>query len=74
MVHTLNRMLLIVDSTDLIITPQLVCYRQWEPDLTELFWNSCRSDTVFVDVGVTTAYRPPSPIECPTTCQVSPVC
>jgi hypothetical protein len=56
MVHTLNRMLLIVESTDLIITPQLVCYRQWEPDLTEIFWNSCRSDTVFVDVGANIGY------------------
>ena len=56
MVHTLNSMLLIVESTDLIITPQLVCYRQWEPDVTELFWNSCRSDTVFVDVGANIGY------------------
>jgi FkbM family methyltransferase len=56
LVHTLNSMLLIVDSTDLIITPQLVCYRQWEPDLTELFWNSCRPDTVFVDVGANIGY------------------
>jgi FkbM family methyltransferase len=56
MVHTLNSLLLIVESTDLIITPQLVCYRQWEPELTELFWNSCRSDTVFVDVGANIGY------------------
>ena len=54
--HTLNSALLIVDSTDLIITPQLVCYRQWEPELTDLFWNSCRSDTVFVDVGANIGY------------------
>jgi len=56
LVHTLNSILLIVDSTDLIITPQLVCYRQWEPELTELFWNSCHSDTVFVDVGANIGY------------------
>ena len=56
LVHTLNSLLLIVDSTDLIITPQLVCYRQWEPELTELFWNSCHSDTVFVDVGANIGY------------------
>lgn len=54
--QTLNNALLIVDSTDLIITPQLVCYRQWEPELTDLFWNSCRSDTVFVDVGANIGY------------------
>lgn len=56
LVHTLNSMLLIVEATDLIITPQLVCYRQWEPDLTDLFWNSCRNDSVFVDVGANIGY------------------
>ena len=56
LVHTLHRLLMIVDSTDLIITPQLVVYRQWEPELTQLVWNSCRSDTVFVDVGANIGY------------------
>jgi FkbM family methyltransferase len=56
LVHTLHSLLLIVDSTDLILTPQLVVYRQWEPELTQLFWNSCRSDTVFVDVGANVGY------------------
>ncbi len=56
LVHTLHSLLLIVDSTDLILTPQLVVYRQWEPELTQLFWNSCRSDTVFVDIGANVGY------------------
>jgi len=56
LVHTLHSLLMIVDSTDLIITPQLVVYRQWEPELTQLFWNSCRSDTVFVDIGANVGY------------------
>jgi FkbM family methyltransferase len=56
LVHTLHSLLMIVDSTDLIITPQLVVYRQWEPDLSQLLWNSCRSDTVFVDVGANIGY------------------
>ena len=56
LVHTLHSVLMIVDSTDLIITPQLVVYRQWEPELTQLFWNSFRSDTVFVDVGANIGY------------------
>ena len=56
LVHTLHSLLLIVESTDLILTPQLVCYRQWEPELTQLFWNSCKSDTVFVDVGANIGY------------------
>ena len=56
LVHTLHSVLMIVDSTDLIITPQLVVYRQWEPELTQLFWNSFGSDTVFVDVGANIGY------------------
>jgi FkbM family methyltransferase len=56
LVHTLHSLLLIVESTDLILTPQLVVYRQWEPELTQLFWNSCRSDTVFVDIGANVGY------------------
>ena len=56
LVHTLNSLLLIVDSTDLIITPQLVVYRQWEPELTQLLWNSFRPDSVFVDVGANIGY------------------
>jgi FkbM family methyltransferase len=56
LVHTLHSLLMIVDSTDLIITPQLVVYRQWEPELTQLFWNSFGSDTVFVDVGANIGY------------------
>src|ERR1700744_6213383 len=56
LVHTLHSLLMIVDSTDLIITPQLVVYRQWEPELSQLLWNSCRSETVFVDVGANIGY------------------
>jgi FkbM family methyltransferase len=56
LVHTLHSLLLIVEANDLILTPQLVVYRQWEPELTKLFWNSCRPDTVFVDVGANIGY------------------
>src|ERR1700759_5119615 len=56
LVHTLHSLLMVVDSTDLIITPQLVVYRQWEPELSQLLWNSCRGDTVFVDVGANIGY------------------
>ena len=56
LVHTTYSTLLIVDSNDLIITPQLVIYRRWEPELTELIWNSCHADTVFVDVGANIGY------------------
>lgn len=56
LVHTTYSTLLIVDSNDLIITPQLVIYRRWEPELTELIWNSCHTNTVFVDVGANIGY------------------
>ena len=56
LVHTMHKLLLIVDLLDLIITPQLVVYRQWEPEITDLFWNSIRSDTVFIDVGANIGY------------------
>src|SRR6185437_5529015 len=56
LVHTLHSLLMIVDSTDLIITPQLVVYRQWEPELSQLLWNSCRGDAIFVDVGANIGY------------------
>jgi FkbM family methyltransferase len=56
LVHTIHSTLLIVDARDLIITPQLVIYRRWEPELTDVIWNSCRPDTVFVDVGANIGY------------------
>ena len=56
LVHTLHSILMIVDADDLIITPQLVVYRQWEPDLSALVSNSCKPDTVFVDVGANIGY------------------
>ncbi len=56
LVHTIHSTLLIVDARDLIITPQLVVYRRWEPELTDVIWNSCRPDTVFVDVGANIGY------------------
>ena len=56
LVHTIHSTLLMVDANDLIITPQLAIYRRWEPELTDVIWNSCRPDTVFVDVGANIGY------------------
>jgi FkbM family methyltransferase len=56
LVHTIHSTLLMVDANDLIITPQLVIYRRWEPELTDVIWNSCGPDTVFVDVGANIGY------------------
>ena len=56
LVHTIHSTLMIVDANDLIITPQLAIYRRWEPELTDLVWNSCKPDTVFVDVGANVGY------------------
>jgi FkbM family methyltransferase len=45
-----------VDPDDLIITPQIVIYRQWEAELSRLFGRLCTPDTMFVDVGANFGY------------------
>lgn len=47
---------LVIDALDLIMTPNLVVYRQWEPDLSRLVADYCSRDTVFVDVGANVGY------------------
>jgi FkbM family methyltransferase len=56
LVQTLHNNILVVDPLDELITPQLIFYRQWEPDVTTLLCNSVNSDTVFVDVGANVGY------------------
>ena len=41
----------LIDPLDLIISPNLVIYRQWEPDLSALVLGEVKPDTVFIDVG-----------------------
>lgn len=54
--QTIHSLKYFVDPDDLIITPQMVIYRQWEADVSEVFHHLCRHDTVFVDVGANFGY------------------
>ncbi len=45
-----------VDPDDLVITPQMIVYRQWEADLSQAFRHICGKDTVVVDVGANFGY------------------
>jgi FkbM family methyltransferase len=46
----------IIDSSDLIMAPQLITYRQWESDLSSLLFNSVNKDTKFIDIGANFGY------------------
>ena len=46
----------LIDPLDLIISPNLVIYRQWEPDLSALVLGEVKPDTVFIDVGANFGY------------------
>lgn len=54
--QTIHGLKYFVDPDDLIITPQMIVYRQWEADLSQLFYQLCNADTVFVDVGANFGY------------------
>ena len=56
LVQTIHGIKYIIDSTDLVMAPQLVVYRQWEAELTKFISNSLTPDTVFVDVGASFGY------------------
>lgn len=46
----------LVDPHDLIMTPQLVIYRQWESELSRFFSQRVSPDTIFVDIGANFGY------------------
>lgn len=56
LVQSLHNTKYFIDANDLIMTPQLVVYRQWESDLSAFFIRSVSPDTVFVDVGANFGY------------------
>lgn len=56
LVQTLHGIKYLIDPRDLIMAPQLIVYRQWEPDLTSYFCSQLHSNTVFVDVGANFGY------------------
>lgn len=45
-----------VDPEDMVITPNMVIYRQWEADLSNVFRYLCKSDAVVVDIGANIGY------------------
>lgn len=56
LVQTLYGTKYLVDPHDLIMTPQLVVYRQWEADLSRFFVRRQRPDLKFVDIGANFGY------------------
>lgn len=56
LVQTLFGLKYLVDPHDLIMTPQLIVYRQWEADLSRFFHSRVHRDTVFVDIGANFGY------------------
>lgn len=56
LVQTLYGLKYLVDPHDLIMTPQLIVYRQWEADLSRFFSTKVTPDTVFVDIGANFGY------------------
>jgi FkbM family methyltransferase len=56
LVQTLYGVKYLVDPHDLIMTPQLIVYRQWEADLSRFFNTKVTPDTVFVDIGANFGY------------------
>jgi FkbM family methyltransferase len=56
LVQTLYRNKYFIDPSDLIMAPQLIVYRQWEPDISRYMIESVGPDTVFVDVGANFGY------------------
>ncbi len=54
--QTIHGLKYFVDPHDLIIAPQMVVYRQWEADVSQLFRSLCRPDSVVVDIGANFGY------------------
>ncbi len=56
LIQSLHHIKYLIDPRDLVMAPQLIVYRQWEPDLTALLWNLLAPRSVFVDVGANFGY------------------
>jgi FkbM family methyltransferase len=54
--QTIHGLKYFVDPDDLVIAPQMIVYRQWEADLSDLFRRLCKPDTILVDVGANFGY------------------
>jgi FkbM family methyltransferase len=56
LVQTIHSLKYVIPTNDLVMTPQLVVYRQWEPDLSALLPQLSPPGSVFVDVGANFGY------------------
>ena len=54
--QTIHGVKYFIDPEDMIITPQMIVYRQWESDLSSLFREFCTPDSVVVDIGANFGY------------------
>jgi FkbM family methyltransferase len=54
--QTIHGVKYFIDPEDMIITPQMIVYRQWESDLSNLFRALCTPSSVVVDVGANFGY------------------
>lgn len=54
--QTIHGLKYFLDPDDLITTPQMVIYRQWEADISQMFRSLCRPDSVVVDIGANFGY------------------
>lgn len=56
LVQTLWGLKYFIDPLDEIMAPQLIVYRQWEPELSGFIAHSLTPDSIFVDVGANFGY------------------
>jgi FkbM family methyltransferase len=56
LVQTIHKVKYLVPVRDMVMTPQLVVYRQWEAQLSALLPRLCPPGSVFVDVGANFGY------------------
>lgn len=56
LVQTIYGIKYFIDSTDEIMAPQLIVYRQWEDDISRFVVNSMSPDSCFVDIGANFGY------------------
>lgn len=56
LVQTIHNVKYVIPARDMVMTPQLVVYRQWEAQLSALLPRLCPPGSVFVDVGANFGY------------------
>lgn len=56
LVQTIHGIKFLIDPNDRVMAPQLIIYRQWEPEMTRLFLHNLNPSSVFVDVGANFGY------------------